>query len=83
MKLKDLIRDCQKLTEEKEAYEKEILGIEEKIRRAKSMDSGGVVELLKKDVQTEKKVENPEVKAIEMYVIHSILFYYIMIYSIC
>lgn len=45
----DLIRDCQKLAEEKEAYEKEIAGIEEKIRRAKSMDSGGVVELLKKD----------------------------------
>ena len=65
LKLKDLVRDCQKLAEEKEAFEKEMTSIEEKIRRVKSMDSGGVVELLKKDVQAEKKVDSAEVKELK------------------
>lgn len=65
LKLKDLVRDCQKLAEEKEAFEKEMTSIEEKIRRVKTMDSGGVVELLKKDVQSEKKVDSAEVKELK------------------
>ncbi|CAE7698878.1 unnamed protein product [Symbiodinium pilosum] len=65
VKLKDLIAACQKLAEEKEAFEKELASIEDKIRRVKSMDSGGAVALLKQDVQQEKKVESSEVKELK------------------
>ncbi|CAJ1394697.1 unnamed protein product [Effrenium voratum] len=64
-RLKDLIKDVQKLNEEKDVYEKELASIEEKIRKVKSMDSGGVVALLKKDVVAEKKVDSAEVKEIK------------------
>lgn len=65
LKLYDLVSACQQLAAEKEGYEKEMASIEEKIRRVKSMDSGGVVELLKKDVQSEKKVDSAEVKELK------------------
>lgn len=48
LKLHELVSACQQLAAEKEGYEKEMASIEEKIRRVKSMDSGGVVELLKR-----------------------------------
>lgn len=66
LKLKDLIAGCQKLAEEKEAFEKELASIEDKIRRVKSMDSGNVVAALKKDVQQEKKeADTSEVKELK------------------
>lgn len=65
LKLHELVSACQQLAAEKEGYEKEMASIEEKIRRVKSMDSGGVVELLKKDVQSEKKVDSIEVKELK------------------
>jgi len=65
LRLHELVSACQQLAAEKEGYEKEMASIEEKIRRVKSMDSGGVVELLKKDVQSEKKVDSIEVKELK------------------
>jgi len=61
-KVKDLLQAIEGMQSEKEKLEKDLKQLEEKLKLAKNLDAGGIVDLLKKDVHGEKKEESQKIK---------------------